>query len=220
MDLEATVGEHAAVCCMELQRGIVGDLSTVPATRAAVVEANLLARVADLLATARSVGVPVVHCTASFRPDGIGSYVNMPMIERLRANPGHLEVGSASVEVVPELWDRDTDLLVERHHGISPFGGTALDTLLRTMGVTTIVAVGVSLNRGITGLTIEAVNLGYRVVIPRDGVVGYPAEYGRAVLEHTLAGIATITTGAELHDVWARSPASPAPAAPQRPSNA
>lgn len=202
MDLQETVGEHAAVCCMELQRGIVGDLSTVPVTRAAVVESDLLAHVAGLLAPARAAGVPVVHCTASFRPDGIGSYANMPMIEDLKGHPGHLEVGSASVEVVPELWDRDADLVVERHHGISPFGGTALDTLLRTMGVTTIIAVGVSLNRGVTGMTIEAVNLGYRVVIPQDCVVGYPAAYGEAVLVHTLAGIATLTTSAGLTALW------------------
>jgi nicotinamidase-related amidase len=178
---------------MEMQRGIVGDLSTVAATTDAVRESGMLDRLAALLKSARAQGWPVVHCTAAFRADGIGSFANMPMVEKLRATPGHLQIGTPSVEVVPELWD-PTDLVSQRQHGISPFGGTGLDMLLRSLRIETIVAVGVSLNRGIPGMTMEAINYGYRVVVPSDCVAGYPASYGALVIEHTLAAIATITT--------------------------
>ena len=59
-------------------------------------------------------------------------------------------------------------------------GGTDLDAILRNLGVTTIVAVGVSLNVAIPNLVMDAVNAGYRVVLPRDAVAGIPAEYGDA----------------------------------------
>ena len=56
--------------------------------------------------------------------------------------------------------------------------GTQLDPILRNLGVTTIVGVGVSLNVGMTNLAFDAVNRGYQIVIPRDAVAGVPAEYG------------------------------------------
>ena len=64
-----------------------------------------------------------------------------------------------------------------------PFHGTELDQLLRNLGVRTVVATGVSVNVGITGLTIEAVNCGYQVVIPREAVTGTPDEYVDAVFD-------------------------------------
>ena len=182
---------------MEMQRGIVGDLSTVPATTDAVRESGMVDRLAALLVAARQRAWPVVHCAAAFRADGIGSFANMPMVEKLRSTPGHLQIGTPSVEVIPELWD-PSDLVSQRQHGISPFGGTGLDMLLRSLRIETIIAVGVSLNRGIPGMTMEAINHGYRVVVPRDCVAGYPASYGELVIEHTLAAIATITTSTEL----------------------
>ncbi len=65
-----------------------------------------------------------------------------------------------------------------------------------------MIATGVSLNVGIVGLAIEAVNLGYHVVIPRDCVAGYPAEYGEAVLANTLSRLAHLTTSEALAEGW------------------
>ena len=44
--------------------------------------------------------------------------------------------------------------------------GTQLDPMLRNLGVTTIVGVGVSLNVGMFNLTLDAVNRGYFIVLP------------------------------------------------------
>lgn len=193
--------DRTAVLCMEMQRGIVGDQAAFTGPGDAVRDSGMLDRLADLLAAAHAAGVPVVQCTVAFRADRAGSFANMPMVNQLLDNPDHLLVGTASVEVVPELAGPD-DLESCRHNGIAPFGGTGLDTLLRSLGVTTVVATGVSLNRGIVGMAIEAVNLGYQVVVARDCVAGYPAEYGEAVLEHSLAAISTIVDSAALHAAW------------------
>jgi nicotinamidase-related amidase len=156
-----------------------------------------------LLAAARRCGAHVVHCTVSFRPDRRGTFRNVPIVNRfLDADPDHLTVGTPQVQVVPELLDAERDLASMRHHGMGPFTGTTLDPLLRALGVTTIVATGVSLNRGVTAMTLEGVGCGYHVVIPTDCVVGYPDEYGKAVLEHGLAPIAHLTTSADLTAVW------------------
>ena len=85
---------------------------------------------------------------------------------------------------------------------MSPFSGTSLDTWLRSLHVDTVVATGVSVNLGVLGLAIEACNLGYQVVVPRDTVAGIPAAYAEAVLDNTFPLIATLTTTDELLAAW------------------
>jgi nicotinamidase-related amidase len=185
------------ILSMEMQRGIVGDLSRYAAPVQAVRESGLLERCATLYGAARDAGMRIVHCSAAFRPDRIGSYRNMPFVNALLEDPAHLPLGSAAVDVMPELLD-DRDLVSLRLHGISPFAGTDLDSILRSLGTRTVVAAGVSLNRGIIGISIEAVNHGYEVVVPRDAVIGYPREYGEQVLRHTLDGLVTLSSVGEL----------------------
>jgi nicotinamidase-related amidase len=146
--------------------------------------------------------VPVVHCTAEFRADRAGSVVNCSLIAAMVRNPDHLLVGTPAAELVAELGPEPGDLVSARLHGVSPFTGTDLSTWLRNLGVETVVATGVSVNLGVLGLAIEAVNLGYRVVVPRDTVAGVPQAYADALMEHTYPLIATLTTVDDLVSAW------------------
>lgn len=204
MDL-ATLADpaHTTVLTMEMERGVVGDLARFQGPADAARESGMIDRCAALNVAARAAGMRVVHCIAAFRPDKAGSFRNMPAVAQFMDDPEHLPVGTPATEVLPAL-RADGDLETVRLHGIAPFIGTSLDPTLRSLGTTTVIATGVSLNRGIIGMTIEAVDLGYHVVIPTDAVAGYPAEYGALVLEHTLKNIATLTTVAELIDLWSR----------------
>jgi len=156
-------------------------------------------RLAD---AARSAGLRVVHCTAEFRPDRAGSATNAPLLAVMAKRPNHLLVGSPEAEVVPELGPDPSDLVVPRLSGVSPFAGTALDVVLRNVGVRTVVATGVSVNLAVLGLAIEAVNLGYRVVVATDAVAGTPAEYADAVLDGTVSLLATRLTVDAIAEVW------------------
>ena len=51
-----------------------------------------------------------------------------------------------------------------------------------------------SLNLGIVGLAVEAVNLGYRVVVATDAVCGVPRDYADALTRHTLALVAMLAS--------------------------
>ncbi len=123
---------------------------------------------------ARSHRVPVVHCTAEFRADRAGSTVNCQLVAAVLRNPDHLLAGTPATEIIAELGPEPADLVSSRLHGVSPFTGTSLDTWLRNLGVRTVVATGVSVNLGVLGLAIEAVNLGYQVVVPRTRWPGSP----------------------------------------------
>ena len=96
--------------------------------------------------------------------------------------------------------------MLPRHHGLGPMTGTQLDPMLRNLGVTTIVGVGVSVNIGMTNFAFDAVNRGYQIVMPRDAVAGVPADYAESVLDNTLNLVAILTTTAEVVAAWQPHP--------------
>jgi hypothetical protein len=51
-------------------------------------------------------------------------------------------------------------------------------------------------------MTIEAVNAGYQVVIPRQAVTGTPDEYVEAVLTNTLRLLATVAPVDDVIAAW------------------
>jgi nicotinamidase-related amidase len=57
-------------------------------------------------------------------------------------------------------------------------------------------------NVAVTNLVMDAVNHGYDVVLPRDAVCGIPTDYADAVIDNTLALLATITTADALLAAW------------------
>ncbi len=199
---EAIDPATTALVLQECQNGVIGELSALPALAEAAKE-GLIPNVSELAAAARSAGVRVIHCTAQHRADGWGGNRNARLFRAMPKMPVQLHVGTPAVEVVPEIGVADADMVLPRHHGLSPFEGTELDSLLRNEGIRTIVAVGVSVNVAIINLTFDAVNAGYVVVIPRDAVAGTPPDYVDAVFEHTLGIVATITTTNDVVNAWA-----------------
>lgn len=191
---------HTVVVTSEVQNGVVGTHSALPALAEAA--RPMVGRLGVLCAAARAAAVPVVHATAARRADGAGSNVNARLFLGVRRSPVALLPGSPEAEVVPELGPEPTDLVLQRLHGLSPMAGTDLDPILRNLGVTTVVVTGVSVNVAVTNLVMDAVNRGYRVAVPRDGVCGIPAAYADAVVDNTLALLATVTTVEEVVATW------------------
>ncbi|MDW3217762.1 MAG: cysteine hydrolase [Acidimicrobiales bacterium] len=195
-----------AVVTMELQNGVVGEQALLPALVDAVRDGGTIEAAAAVCRAGRAVGARVVHCTAEQRADGAGATENCTIFAMNERNRRQgvmpLEVGTIGAQVVDELGPEETDIVVSRIHGMTPFTSTSLDQILRNLGVTTIVAVGVSVNLGIIGLCLNAVDLGYQVVLPRDAVAGVPADYADAMIDNSLATITTLTTSAEVAANW------------------
>jgi len=194
---------RTALLLMECQEGIIGEGGAAPSALAdAVRRHGTVAQIARVLAAAREKGVPVFHCMMARRADGAGAAVNCLLLAATRKSPRPLLAGSPQQAPVAALAPRDDEWIVTRWHGLTPFQGTELDQLLRNLGVRTVVATGVSVNIGILGLTIEAVNAGYQVVIPREAVAGTPDEYVAAMMQHTLRLLATIATVDDVVAAW------------------
>jgi nicotinamidase-related amidase len=194
---------HTALVTSECQEGIIGAASRLGPLADVVREHDVIGRIAELATLARERGVPVVHCMVVTRPDHGGSQANCPLLAfARRGSGGPLLPGSPEARLVAALGPVTEDYLVSRLHGVSPFHGTELDVILRSLGVRTVLATGVSLNVALLGLTIEAVNCGYQVVLPLDATAGTPPNYVALLVEHTLRLLATVTTAAAVAAAW------------------
>jgi nicotinamidase-related amidase len=203
LDLSALVAPaHTALVLQEVQNGVVGVPAVLPALAEAAAAVDLVGNCARLARAARGAGITVVHCTAETRDDRKGANHNARLFGGVQKSSVRLSPGSAAVQVPDEIGVDPADIVLPRYHGLGPMTGTQLDPILRNLGVTTIVGVGVSLNVGMTNLAFDAVNRGYQIVLPRDAVAGVPPDYADAVLENTLGIVATITTTPDVVAAW------------------
>ena len=194
---------RTALLLMECQEGIIGEGGTLSALADAVRRHGTVGQIARVLGAARTKGVAVFHCLMARRPDGGGATANCLLLAATRKSDRPLLPGSPQQAPVRALAPVEGEWVLTRYHGLTPFHGTELDQLLRNQGVRTVVATGVSVNIGILGLVLEAVNAGYQVVIPREAVTGTPDEYVEAVLQNTLRLLATIAAVDDVVAAWA-----------------
>ncbi|MDT5049350.1 MAG: biuret amidohydrolase, partial [Mycobacterium sp.] len=199
---ELAAPEHTAIVTQECQGAVIGPNAGLAAL-AEEARRVALPNITRLLPPARAAGVRVVHCVVQRRPDGLGSNHNAKIFA-IRRGEVDIAPGTPGAAVLPELGPEPTDLVLSRWHGVGPMGGTDLDAVLRNLEVSIIVVVGVSLNIAIPNVVMDAVNTGYRVVLPKDAVAGIPAEYGAAMIANTLSLLATITTTDDLLQLWKR----------------
>jgi biuret amidohydrolase len=194
-----------AVLVSEMQRGIAGDRvhSTLTMLSDAVAETDLVGNIARLLDGARESGTRVVHATLQFRRDRAGVKIVSPLMAVSMKDPEHMLIGSEDAQIIPALGPHESDIVAARIHGMSAFSGTELDAILRSLDIKNLIIVGVSLNEAIIGASIEAVNLGYRVVIARDAALGLPASFAADMLKYAYALLAKITTVDEILAAWA-----------------
>jgi nicotinamidase-related amidase len=199
---ELVARETTAVVTVEMQRGVIGDLVSDNALRRAVTGKEIIPAAVRLVTAARAAGVRVVHATVGLRADRAGLTINNRIMAMVVKGPDQVLQGSPEAELIPELGPEPADIVCGRIHGLTPFTGTELDSILRNLGVRTIVPSGVSVNEALLGACLTAADLGYRIALPVDAVAGVPEEYAAAVIEHTLALITNPTTVDEVVAAW------------------
>ncbi len=192
---------HTALITQECQRGVIGEHGSIPAL-AEEARRQAIPNMARLITAAHGAGVQVIHCTADFRSDRRGANHNAPLF-RLGGSDGRRTAPPPDAgQVLPDFELLDGDMVLPRLHGLGPMGGTELDHILRNLGVTTVVGVGVSANVAMPNFVMDAVNAGYEFVLPRDAIAGIPREYAEAVIRNTLSLLTTLTTTDELIAIW------------------
>ncbi|MBC9718825.1 cysteine hydrolase [Streptomyces sp. TRM66268-LWL] len=186
----------------ECQQGVVGEESALPELAEEARASGALTNVARLVSAAHYASVQVMHAVAERRPDGRGASRNARLFHAVSRLPVLQISGTKAVRIAPPIEVAEEDLVVRRLHGLSPMAGTDVDALLRNLGCRTLIVTGVSANVAIPNTVFDAVNLGYRVVVPADAIAGVPADYTPLMIRNTLALISSVTTTDEILAVW------------------
>jgi biuret amidohydrolase len=194
-----------AIVINEMQQGIAGRL-VPPALKNladAVRERDVVGHLARLLRAARKAGAVVCHGVYETRADGLGMSVSTPLVEQM-IKSGKLPFvrGSEAAAIIPELGPEPQDFVISRTHGWHPFEGTELDSILRDIGIKTVIAAGVSINIGVQGIVVEALNHNYRAIVASDCTAGFPAEYAEMSLKYGVGIVARIATAKDIVAAW------------------
>lgn len=189
-----------AVITLEVQENLLRpQTAMIPGVAAHATSIGLIATLGGLFDEARRVGAQVVYVTDERRADGLGGADNL-MVNRSitsdRPNPGH-------GPIVAELTPHPLDIWIKREHGMTGFFATPLDTYLRNLGIRTVIVTGVSANIAVNGTAIEAMNRGYHVIVPSDGIAGDPPEYVEMLLRYTLRNVAMVAPASTITGYWA-----------------
>ncbi|HVV08176.1 cysteine hydrolase [Amycolatopsis sp.] len=190
--------ESTAVVCVECQAGVLGENSVLPALAADA--RAVLPGIEKLVRSARAAGVTVVHATFEGRLGAVNPGT-APLWRSIAAPTEEWAPGHPATQVMPELYAEE-DLVLPRHHGLSPTWGTELLPVLRGRGLRTLVFAGVSLNVALVLAAGEAAHEGFEVVVVRDAVTATPAEYGEQMLRHTFKMLGRVLTVDQLGAAW------------------
>jgi nicotinamidase-related amidase len=151
--------EKAALIVIDLQKGITGFVDS---------SAEIVSRSAELVKAFRAKGLPVVLVNVAGRASG-----------RTEAGiPKGLTFPPDWAELVPELEQQGSDLLVTKHR-VGGFIGTSLDELLRERGVTQVFFTGIATGSGVESTARSAYDLGYNVVFVVDAMADRDPEIHR-----------------------------------------
>jgi nicotinamidase-related amidase len=184
-------GQRAALLISECQNGITNSQYSQSPLIQQVEEREIVTNINQLAAQFRQRNLPVVHCTISAPPDFKGFVVNCVLAAQIKREK-KLVKGSRFAAIHDDIYVHDGDIISDRMHGMSPFSGTELDSVLKGLGVETIVLAGVSTNVALPGAATEAVARYYNVVLAEDCVAGGTAETHHMQISMHLPLLATI----------------------------
>jgi biuret amidohydrolase len=142
---------------------------------------GVIARTANVLQGARDAGIPVIYTRVCFRPGYPDLIANTPLFKAAAEQKAMID-GSQGASIITELTPQAGDIIVT-HRRVTAFYGSDLNTILKSLGVKTLVLTGVATNLTVEGTAREATNEGYNVFILADCCTAASAEIHRASLE-------------------------------------
>jgi nicotinamidase-related amidase len=157
---------------------------------------------------ARAVGIPIIHVRTYLRRDGVDDAMGARAAWRriLRwsgeASPlldEHVVEGTAWTEFVTEVLPQD---LVVHKKRLSSFVATDLDLLLRNLRKNTLVIEGIFTDACDLSTALDAANLDYRVLIPRDVARGSSEQMEEAALAIVSSYAGLVVDSGELIAEW------------------
>ena len=119
----------------------------------------------DLLDAARKAGIPIIHTRVEFHPSGKDGGMFVRKVPGLRK----LVAGEPLAAFDSKVEPAGDELVIVKNYA-SAFFGTSLQATLSADGIDTIILAGCSTSGCIRATSIDGVQHGFRVIVPRDCV--------------------------------------------------
>lgn len=119
----------------------------------------------DLLAEARRAKVPIIYTKVLYHPSGMDGGLFVKKVPALRS----LVAGEPLAEIDDRIPPQPEDLVIVKNYP-SCFFGTSLASTLAGLGVDTVILTGCSTSGCVRAAAIDAIQYGYRVIVPRECV--------------------------------------------------
>jgi nicotinamidase-related amidase len=157
----AGFGRRPALVVVDVNRGFTDPASPLVCELDGVVEA-----IGRLLDGFRAAGLPVAYTTVAY--DDAGKHAAEAFIAKVPALLV-LEAGSEWTEIDPRIAPRGEEPVLTKMWA-SAFHGTPLATFLTAQGCDSLVVTGASTSGCVRATAVDALQHGYRVLVPRDAV--------------------------------------------------
>ena len=154
-------GRRPALLVIDVNRGF-----TDPSSPLVCDLEDVVAAIVRLLDETRRAGLPVVYTTVSYgEGDKVAAAAFIDKIPALLT----LEAGSGWVEIDPRIAPRPEEPVLNKLFA-SAFFGTPLATLLAAAGCDSVIVTGASTSGCVRATVVDAIQHGYRPVVPREAV--------------------------------------------------
>ncbi len=168
---------------------------------------DIVANLKMLSALARARGVPVFYSVQTgfdLLKEEAAVWVRVRMKRAKATHPGQLlkeKEDPKGREIVAELHPEPRDIVFQKRRP-DGFVGTDFELMLRSNDVRTIVIGGVATEGGIEGTARSARNLGYDVVVLKDGVGSRSRELHELALKLMEQTHFDIAAASEIAEIW------------------
>jgi nicotinamidase-related amidase len=159
---------------------------------------EVLSVLPKLLAAARSADMLVIYVVVSFRPGYPEVSPRNPGFSVIAQN-GLLQAGSPGTQIHPAVAPIEREPVVIKHR-VSAFGGTHLQTILRSKAIETLVLAGVHTSGVVLSTLRQAFDLDYRILVAGDCCADPDRKAHDMLLSRVFPKQATVTSAALLCD--------------------
>ena len=157
---------------------------------------NVVANAAAMATVARAVGMAVIHVHYIVEPGAPGLKLNAPLFQGVK-EANALVRGTWGAAAADGVAPQEGDLVVEKMR-MNGFHGTNLETILKGLGVDTIVISGAWTNFSVEHTARHGADAGYRSIVVTDGTSTINDEWHNAGLNYALENIAERVSTADI----------------------
>ena len=172
------------------------DIQKAPVRRSAMFrERNVGQTAKSVLDAGRKAGLLIVHVVIDYQPAFFSpknkflQKVRIPILSAPGADVAEL------LEIVEEVKPMGDEPVIRKPR-MNPFFGTALDSMLRSRDIDTVVLMGVATEFVVEAAARHAADADYRVFVLEDCCAGFSEDAHRVAL-HIMDHLATLATSAD-----------------------